>query len=195
MGIPQRLIVAALLLPLSGCMITQSFTAMMPAHATEAPAQVVVAWNNKVTYVPDPAHNGTPAPGICGRVYLFGPIPAIPLVGDGSLVVDLFDDTPHNGQPCSVQLEEWQFDPVTFRRLLSKDTVGSGYTIFLPWGTYRPDVKYVHLAVRYEPANGTPLYAPSGPLTLDHSQTPVGAPLITPIAPISGPELNGNSRP
>lgn len=185
MGVSQRLTLPVLVLALAGCVTTQPFTKLAPTVAQDAPAQVVVAWNNKLMYVPDPANNGTPAPGLCGRVYLFGPVPAVPLVGDGRLVVDLFDDTPRNGQPSSVQLEQWQFDPVTFRRLLSKDTVGQGYTVFLPWGTYRPDIKNVHMAVRYEPVHGPPLYAPSGPLTLDHGQSPTAA---SPYAP-SGPAL------
>lgn len=189
MGISPRLIVSAFVLAHCGCVVTQPFGGLLPSHAVEAPAQVVVAWNNKIMYVPDPANNGVPAPGLCGRVYLFGPIPAVPLVGDGALVVDLYDDTPHNGQPSSIHLEQWQFDPVTFRRLLSKDTVGAGYTVFLPWGTYRPDVRTVHMAVRYEPAHGTPLYAPSGPLTLDHGQSPTGTvtpQTFQPITPING---------
>ena len=122
-------------------------------------------------------------PGIAGRVYLFGPVPDFPLAGDGSIVVDLFDDTPRNGQPSSVHLEEWRFDPVTLQRLLKQDMVGWGYTLFLPWGTHRPEARSVHLTLRYEPPQGTPVYAPSGPLTLDHGTPPVGT--VPPQAPIS----------
>lgn len=175
MGLPQRLILPALVVLTSGCAVTDSFQAAITAHHAPAPAQVVGAWNNKIVHVPDPANNGVPAPGLIGRVYLFGPTPDFPIPGNGSIVVDLFDDTPRNGQSSSVHLEQWRFDPESLSRLLKKDMFGLGYTLFLPWGSYRSDIRTLHLAVKYEPMSGMPLYAPSGPLTIEHTQSPVGA--------------------
>lgn len=179
MGISPRLIAPFLVLTaLSGCAITQPhmlFSKTAPAE----PAQVVATWSNRVSFVPDPANNGVPAPGIAGRVYLFGPTPDFPMSGNGNMVVDLYDDSPRNGQPSSVHLEQWRFDPATLQQLFKKDTIGMGYTLFLPWGTYRPDIKIVHLAVKYEPLNGTPLYAPIGKVSLEHSPAPAGLGTLT----------------
>ncbi|MBX7102474.1 MAG: hypothetical protein K1X57_00230 [Gemmataceae bacterium] len=172
MGLSSRLIAAALLISLSGCTPHKFLT---PGElAPVAPGSVVAAWSPKINYVPDPARGGSPAPGIAGRIYVFGQSQDFPIVTDGSIVIDLYDDTPVNGQPGNHHLEQWQFDPVTLRRLLKRDTVGMGYTVFLPWGTHRPDIKTVHLTLKFEPAKGSAIYAPSGPLTLDHGTAPVG---------------------
>ncbi len=134
---------------------------------TAAACQVAATWSNQVVSTPDPAHRGEPVLGLAGRVYLFGPSLDAPVVGDGSLVVDLYDDThpPRSNPP--LPMEEWRLDRDTLKRLLRRDAIGWGYTVFLPWGTYRPDVSRVHLKVCYTPAQGTPLYASSAPLTLN----------------------------
>ena len=46
------------------------------------------------------------------------------------------------------------------------DLVGWGYSLFLPWATYKPEINRVHLKVRYLPLKGGPLYAASAPMTL-----------------------------
>ena len=46
--------------------------------------------------------------------------------------------------------------------------VGDGYTLFLPWGTYKPGICAVHLKLKFEQDNKMPMYADSGPLTLDN---------------------------
>jgi hypothetical protein len=146
-------------------------------------------WQPEVMFAADPTHNGMPTPGLAGRLYLFGPETGHPLVGDGSLVVDLFDDSPvaSGGQPKL--LEKWCLDKDTLKRLLRRDFLGQGYTLFLPWGTYRPDIHHVHLMVCYTPQKGSPLYAPSSPVTLSSDNVPpqlahrtvVGAP--NPVIP------------
>ncbi len=130
--------------------------------------QVVTTWNHQVVYAPDPVHAGAPTPGLIGRLYLFGQEISYPLVEEGTVVVDLYDDTKPNPGETHPPLEEWRLDRETLKRLVKRDTIGWGYTVFLPWGTYKPEVKLVHLKVRYEATKGTPLYTESGPLTLDN---------------------------
>lgn len=166
MGISTRWLIAATLFAVSGCVLPGKFMNVESAPAIQ-PASVVATWNPKVAYTPDPANGGVASPGLIGRVYLFGPTADFPLTGDGAMTVELFDDTPHNGQPSSVQLETWRFDATTMKRLQKRDAIGAGYTVFLPWGTHRPDVRQVHMTLKYEPASGTPIYAPSGPMTLE----------------------------
>jgi hypothetical protein len=178
-----------LLLAAPGCTLGQCFTCADGSQPPKPmrPAQVVTTWSNQVYYVPDTQHNGVPMPGLAGRLYLFGETIGFPQVGDGGAFVALYDDSvdPPNGK----LLEEWHIDKDTLRRLLKKDAIGWGYTLFLPWGSYRPDVTRVHLTCRYDPAQGTPLYADASSLTLDHGPPPGGAAAAatTPGAPVAPP--------
>ena len=40
---------------------------------------------------------------------------------------------------------------------LRTDGIGQGYSLSLPWPSYRPDVAQVQLQVRYEPRKGLPV--------------------------------------
>ena len=94
---------ASLFLLLAGCMTTGSFL------GSDGPAsdicRVVVAWHPEVIFTPDPVHGGQPTPGLAGRVYLFGEQIDYPRVGDGSLVVDLYQEATTGEKASSVPLE------------------------------------------------------------------------------------------
>jgi hypothetical protein len=167
----------------SGCVGLDSFIAPKDAPPTGKACQVVATWNKEVLFAPDPANGGIAKPGVTGRLYLFGPQIDYPLAANGSLIVDLFTIDPPvadttgsnaalpppaaNGTAQPRLLEEWRIDKDTLQKLLHKDTIGWGYTLFLPWGSYHPDITQVRLKIRYDPAEGgLPLYTESGPLTL-----------------------------
>jgi hypothetical protein len=117
--------------------------------------QLVATWNNEVILAPDPANNGRPNPGIAGRVYLFGQNVDHPRAGDGKIVVDMYDASkPEN----PVMVERWEFDKVTLQRLLRRDTIGWGYTLFLPMGSYNPEVPVhnVILKTSHQPDGAAP---------------------------------------
>jgi hypothetical protein len=162
----------------AGCAPLVPFTA--PTNEAPKPSlnccQAVAQWSNRVHYEPDPSNGGVPTPGIVGRFYLFDSQVRDSLVGNGSVLVSLFDDSgpTHNEKP----IEIWFIDAETLQRLLRQDTIGWGYTLFLPWTTYRREITNVHLTVRYDPKQGSPLYTPSSPLTLEHPMAPpnLGAP-------------------
>jgi hypothetical protein len=166
----KRLTFSFLLFPfsffLAGCVSTSPFLHRGEQKPPVEPCRVVAAWNPAVVFTPDPAHDGTPTPGLAGRIYLFGPEIDYPVLGGGGLHVALFDDSQGPAGNGSAPLEEWQFDPQTFKRLQHHDPVGWGYTVFLPWGTYKPEITRIHLKVRYEPPQGFPLFAASAPMTL-----------------------------
>lgn len=151
---------------LSGCVGLEHFLDKPEKPPTGKVCQVVATWNRHVAFAPDPANGGVLTPGIVGRLYLFGPQIDFPLAAEGCLTVDLFDDRPRAEGAPPVLLEEWRLDKDTLANLLRKDTIGWGYTLFLPWGTYKPDLTRVRLKLRYDPVGGTPLYTESGPLTL-----------------------------
>jgi len=146
----------------SGCVDTELF---LRRDAAPPPVcQVVATWCADLAETSDPTNHGKPVRGIAGRVYLFGAEVSNPLVGNGAVIVDLFDVT--SGPKSDLPLEEWRFDPDTLKRLQHRDTIGAGYSMFLPWGTYKPEIKRVQLRVRYEPVKGTPLYTESGNITI-----------------------------
>ena len=122
----------------------------------------MATWRPDVYYAADPAHGGVERPTLFGRVYLFGPELGFPMTGDGKLVVDLYEGAVPHGA-TGTPLEEWRFDPATLKGLLKRDMIGWGYTIPLPWSTYRADVTTVVLKARYEPTKGAPLFAEGRP--------------------------------
>jgi len=158
---------------ISGCVTTDSFQSMVGDNLAPVPCQLVAAWSPEVRFTPDPARRGEPTPGIAGRVYLFGQEINRPLQGAGCLVVDLYDATPGKEKP-GAPLEEWRFDRDTLKRLERRDAIGWGYTIFLPWGTYSPDITSVQLRLCYTPLKGTPLYAHSASVTLNRNDVLLG---------------------
>lgn len=182
-------IVAASLIAAPGCSLDQVWLVKDIAPKSEQPCQIVTTWVNKVQFAPDTAHNGEPMPGLVGRMYLFGPTVGFPMVGDGGIFVELFDETQG---PSQHPIEKWQIDPVSLRKLVQKDRIGMGYTLFLPWGSYRPDINRVRLTCRYDPQAGTPIYAEPATVSLDtasamppvaSSQPPVMTPPAEPPTP------------
>lgn len=167
---------AALLLlaAASGCVTWKSLTTGPDIAPRGTVCQVVATWDAEVRIVPDSANGGKPTPGLAGRLYLFGPEIKHPLVGDGSVVVDLYDDAPMAQGKPPILLEEWRIDKDTLKKLLRRDMLGWGYTLFLPWGSYRPDVTQVHLQLRYEPTSGVPLYADQAALVLNRPGSTTG---------------------
>ena len=135
--------------------------------------QIATTWSNQVKFTPDPTRGGAQTPGMAGRLYLLD-ARGLPVVGDGALSVELYDDSPKakGGEPSLLEL--WNFNKETLRQLASRDTIGWGYTLFLPWGTYSPAIRAVHMKVCYAPPKSIPLYDQSGTVTLnsaDNSKT------------------------
>ncbi len=156
------------LLFLSGCVHDGKLVHWAMKAPTAKVTQVVSTWNREVVFLPDIVHGGASAPGLVGRMYLFGGEDVgCPLLGDGALTVILYDDSdvPHGGE--SKQLEAWHYKNPELKLLLKRDIVGWGYSMFLPWSTYRPDLTSIHFKLCYQPAKGLPIYKDSGPITLD----------------------------
>ena len=136
---------------------------------------MAVVWRNRVESLPDPSRNGVPSPGLAGQMFLYGGPKLDFALADGTLTVDLVDDTPRApGQPAATP-ERWQFDKATLRKLQTNDeTFGKSYVLFLPWPAYRPDITKVRISARYDPDGGHPLYQPPATVTIDTSVPGVG---------------------
>ena len=136
---------AALLLTLaSGCVSSGQVTPD-PGISSPQVSQVVGMWNNQVLAGVDPAHNGAPMYGLAGRVFLFSPGMRENLIADGNLVVEMWATLPEQPQGPPVRLESWEIKKELLNgACLRKDIGGQGYTLNLPWPSYRPDLSQVH---------------------------------------------------
>jgi hypothetical protein len=155
---------------LAGCVTTDKWSEVAANRPTGIPCKVVATWNPQVVYTPNPV-DGKRLPGFAGRVYLFGQEMNRTILGDGTMSVELFTEVVKGDQKKEVILEQWNFDKDTLKKLEKRDPVGWGYTVFLPWGTYKEDLNKVELRLHYiPPAKGAyPLHADSAPLTLNRN--------------------------
>jgi hypothetical protein len=168
----------------AGCVELNAFVA--PGQApTGAPHQIVASWEKRVMWTPDTEHGGKQIPALAGRLYLFGEQVGYPVVADGAVEVDMYDDRPATQGGTSVLVERWLIDEPTLRRLKRKDFLGYGYTLILPSKTVEdhPDLNAVHLTVKFTPRSGTPLFDPGRPIVLSMGDVPVGVPLAKAPAP------------
>ncbi len=159
---------------LSGCATTN--VAKAPETPPKgAPGQIVATWNKDVEFLPDRVNNGRLTPALSGRVYFFegGSTEQKPIVADGSLYISVYDEhgrTNPDGTP--VPLEVWQITPECMKLVMTKDWWGWGYTLNLPWNTYRPDISQVRFQVRYVPPKDAkdpmPVFSDCPMLALQH---------------------------
>ena len=149
-----------------GCAVIEKQTWSSLVGPTQA-GQMEMIWYRDVKYLPDPTRGGTPSMAIGGRMFLFtGQAKSHPLTADGNLVIQIYDDAPiEGGQPKL--LETTNVTPEVLTRLASTDQVGLGYTLVVPFPKDRPNLKQVHLTVRYEPKSGPALTDSSPTMTLD----------------------------
>jgi hypothetical protein len=155
----------------TGCETTsQWFSATGGSAKPSGPPQHMEAmWRKGVEWLPDPTKNNQPGPVLECRLYFWaGEDVKYTSAVDGKLTVDLFDDSGRTAGQPSKQLERWVFENDALKNLLQKDAwLGQGYTVGLPWPSYRSDIKEVHLTMKFEPKEGgQPISTSSGIMTL-----------------------------
>jgi hypothetical protein len=166
----------------AGCETMNSLTTSFDGPVGGPYTHVVTYWNPEIIHTPDPTHGGMDVPGIAGRVYFVDDTPKLGArfsvdnpnevefrpSGEGAIVVDLYDPN-RPEKDGAAPLGQWRYDSVTLQRLLRKDVIGWGYTIFLPWPDYKPEFTRIQLRLRFEPAKGgMAMYANSQPMTLEN---------------------------
>jgi hypothetical protein len=159
----------ALLTLLCGCVSSPKVGAKKTKVDPNQPVQLATTWNPKVQTSSDPTRGGVHQYCLSGRLFLFGANPSYPLITDGKLVVDLWDHTNVAKGSEPKLLEQWQIDPETLKSMIKEDVIGQGYSIALPWGTYRPDISQIHLIVRFDPVKGNSMMHQST-ISVDHTQ-------------------------
>lgn len=168
--IPRAATLAFLATFVAGCVTTS--TSLLgpkdPPPSAGTALQVHALWENRVITVPDVVNQGRPLAGLAGRVYLFGEKFGLPVAATGSVTVDLHELKP-DGKV--VMLERWEIDPKTLERLGRRDDgIGWGYTVFLPWSTFRPEVNRVQIQVKFVPEKGIPIFSQPSAVTLNREE-------------------------
>ena len=117
---------------------------------------VQVRWFPEIASAPDSTRGGAENKGIVGRLYLSGAIALKECYeAEGDVTVFLYNDSvPVEQGMEQTPMEGWKIDRVTLQKLARKDVVGWGYTLFLPWSSYRPDVTRVHMKLQYDRPKG-----------------------------------------
>jgi hypothetical protein len=163
--------------------------------APKAPpkGRIVSSWDNKVVFAPDASRGGAVISGLHGRAYLFGPDMGVPYIGDGKLIIDLYDATSSgpDGQPKLT--DHFEIGPDALRQFARRDFVGEGYDLFFPWFKYHLGVKQVYLQMRYVSANGDSYFHQSGTFPVDHTESrervQKNMPINNPVAKEPAPSL------
>lgn len=133
------------------------FTSKSDKSPKQPVGQIAIAWRNWIDYLPDPTKDGKMGPGLAGQMFAFGR-GFQSVEAEGTLTIDLFDETPYPpGKPGNIP-ERWEFKKDALKKLRSVDErFGKCYVLFLPWPSYRPDVTRVRIVVRYD-ADGKTIY-------------------------------------
>ncbi len=131
-------------------------------------SEMAVGWQPRIAYLPDPTRGGRMSPGLAGQMFLFGGPRSEFVLADGTLTLDLVDETPRPaGQPAATP-ERWQFDKDALTKLVTQnDTFGKCYTLFLPWPAYKADITKVKITARYDPESGHTLFSTPSTVTLE----------------------------
>ena len=177
------------LLPAAGCV--QSEKELSKIQTTGPVHQVFSYWNNEVMQDQPGAVGGKNLPGLAGRVYLFGPKVKYPVVaqGDAKILVEMTYQRPGN----KTQTLQYEFPKHYLDQLLSRDLVGWGYTIPLPWEVYQPGVKEVTLKVAYCPEKGNAVISSPSTIVLHSAGMVQGIARQIPIGPnASAPAPKGS---
>src|SRR5437868_5837182 len=116
----------------AGCLGLETRSWPSLTAATPQVAVMDMFWYRDVKRLPDPTRNGAPSLAIGGRMYLFSSDKhGKPILGDGGVVVELFDDAPAEGAGPKL-LETTNFPPEVLATMASPDSIGNGYSLVVP---------------------------------------------------------------
>ena len=118
---------------------------------------------------------------LAGRVYLVSDELKKMVDARGNIYVALFDTTKVEGGAITKIVGKWSFSAAELKSLKKEDIIGEGYTLFLPWDGYRPEVKRVELQVAYISSAGTAHFSERTPITLGQPVAPVNNEVPSPL--------------
>src|SRR5262249_31381458 len=132
------------------------------------PQEMVVLCGKQVEFLPDPTSNGQLRPVLAPRIF-FLQDNGFATVVDGTLTIDVFDDSPQgNGNPPKQIHRNTTSSDILQKMRRQDEIMGIGYVAVFPWTSYKPDIRQIHMNIRFEPANGgEPITAITETITLD----------------------------
>jgi hypothetical protein len=150
-------VLAAITIGSAGCSTTKNWFARPDTERppTGEVCEILPIFQHSVVYSPNLVNDGKPTPCVGGTVYLLGRDHAYPISCNGTMVVELFDDT-NPQQP--VLNERWELSKEILATRLTHggelNSFGWGYNLLLPWSNYRPEIQrvHMHIAVKGEKA-------------------------------------------
>ncbi len=146
----------------------QVVASVKPPKAQGPATELLANWHKQVQVGMDPVSQ-SPIAALTGRLYLFDATGGHPIGAEGQLTVELYEH-PTDSQGKPKLLETWKFDPDSLKQCGKMDNLGYGFSLALPWSTYRPEIQKIHMVVVFEPKQGMPLRTMSHVISLDHDQ-------------------------
>lgn len=165
--LPGVVLACLVMSAVSGCVLLENSTATHPPEPPPLPVNEVLSiWDKSLRFAQDPTRGGAMLPGLAGRVYLLNDALKCTVDAGGSIHVVIRNVTP--GAPANPAYYEvkCEFKEQDLKRLKKKDMIDNGYTLFVPWETYRPDIKQVEVQVCYTPRGGSQHYSAPTPITI-----------------------------
>jgi hypothetical protein len=122
------------------------------------PDQVSAFWVDGVDVKPDPTQGGVLIPGFAGRIVFMRTKQSDTVAVSAPITIQAYISSPNQNQ--AIPLEQWTIQPDHLPLLFKRDIAGWGYTVWLPWNSYSPEIKQVRLIVVYqEKDQAAPLYS------------------------------------
>jgi hypothetical protein len=130
-------------------------------------------WLNQLFLTQDVANQRKALPGLAGRVYPGNKAAKKMVEMDGLLAVQLLDMTNAESVEQPPSVAQWTFDAVSLKALWREDRFGWGYSLFLPFKEYGPNIRKVQLHLVYVPKHGgQPIHNTSDVMALDVQASP-----------------------
>jgi hypothetical protein len=146
----------ALILITPGCSaLDHDFSLFDESAPTGKPNHLGVIWKDGLDVQLDPNQGGRPVPGFAGRLIFMKNKPNKPggtVAVDGTVTIELYDDSNPHAPP--IARETWTIQPDHLTNLISKDTTGWGYPLWIPWNTFDPTIRSIRLITRYTGKDG-----------------------------------------
>jgi hypothetical protein len=134
-------------------------------------------WLDGVDVKPDSMQGGVLVPGFAGRIYFMrtrqGDEKGETVAVSGPIVIQAYLVQTQNQ---TVPLEQWTIQPEHLPLLLKRDMGGWGYSVWLPWNTYSPEIRQVRLIVFYqEKGQAVPVRSEAMPIRIQdpNAKTPL----------------------
>jgi hypothetical protein len=146
------------------------------ADPAVVPCQITTRWEREIHFPANIKDGGKPIAQIVG-----------------TMLVYLYNDMPE-AQDIKEPLDIWVISTADVKRLERRDAAGWGYTLLLPWTSYKPDLTRVRIQVRFDRIGGKdPLYSDMNSISFENATKP--APEIAhvhtgPVLPKNGQLLN-----